>query len=88
MLSLKSKYKGIISSAPTILAQKMLEAGGLLQKEASSLNVAEVPYNRHELMDIRQATEAVGQEIRDFKQEVKVVRETEILGETGQLALF
>ncbi|KAH7670024.1 hypothetical protein AAVH_42754 [Aphelenchoides avenae] len=72
-----------------LAAQKLLEAGGLLQKEASSVNVAEVPYNRHELMDIRQATEAVGQEIRDIKQEVKVVRETEVLGEiTGGERLF
>lgn len=59
----------------------MLEAGSLLQKEASSVTVAEVPYNRHELMNIHQDIGVEGVEIRDLKQQVKVVRETEVIGE-------
>lgn len=59
----------------------MLEAGSLLQKEASSVTVAEVPYNRHELMNIHQGIGVEGAKIRDFKQEVKVVRETEVIGD-------
>ncbi|KAH7697525.1 hypothetical protein AAVH_35392 [Aphelenchoides avenae] len=66
-----------------LAAQKMLEAGSLLQKEASSVTLVEVPYNRHELMNIHQGIGVEGAEIRDLKQEVKVVRETEVIGEGG-----
>ncbi|KAH7670003.1 hypothetical protein AAVH_42775 [Aphelenchoides avenae] len=61
-----------------LAAQKMLEAGVHLQREAASVTVAEVPYNTHEVADIRQATVTSGAVVKDIKQDIHVVREAEV----------
>lgn len=62
----------------------MLEAGVHLQREAASVTVAEVPYNTHEVADIRQATVTSGAVIRDVKQDIHVVREAEVTCDQGR----
>jgi hypothetical protein len=60
-------------------AQKMMEAAAKLQTEASQITVAEVPYNKHDVAGIRQATVTTGTVVVDTTQNMYVTRETEVL---------
>jgi hypothetical protein len=60
-------------------AQKMMEAGQKLQSEAAQVTVAEVPYNKHDVADIRQAAVTTGAVVTDIKQNMYVTRETEVV---------